>query len=581
MWDEKLSSLPDTLLPLREADKAFCQALSEGIYMGGIPTLVKDWEYNYAVNFKVAYGISLKELTPLVCWSVRSFPDDPDQEALLTEKLLILLEENKEVDQTKNLILPGLYRAEIDAILSCTTILTTEQLHYIEKKYAHLLTKERLFQLQRLVPPTLEPIPNLADLSLTKQAEAWRKWAVESFIPYKFWLDGLTDPQAIQLYSVELLATQYGDWLFANNAALLALSDVPTNYGIIEQIRELLEVKNSAVIWFIIDGFPAIFVPMLEQILCEHGLVRQTKHYAFAALPTITEVGIPAQLCGLTPDSSAFTEDRSIALDQAFSNYTTTFTAVVNKFQGALDSKVDLCCLHWQGIDQLMHKDDNDFENSMARVKSIRNALDERISKLAKAINSRTDRPTKLIISTDHGMTKCLRNAMNIKNAKLVEAAATTRERSVRLEGKLLTVHLDKEETYYLTSDITRNPTAYVSARGYRYFGSNDRGYRHGGLTPEETVVPIIVASMAVFAVKPLQITYYGSTDGLEQGKTIKGFTVQIQNRNAFAIEVLTLTLKEDPNGDFGLPVHINPLSAVKVTATIKIAQRLERVWEF
>lgn len=574
VWHEKLSALPEALLPLREADKDFCQALSEGIYMGGIPTLVTDWEYTHAVNFKTTYGITLKTLIPYVRWSVRTFPDDPVLESLLIKKLLILLKENIADDQTQNPILPGLYRAEVEAILRCTSTLTTEQLHHIERKYADLLTSEVLYRLQRLVPPTLEPIPTLVGLSLTNQAEAWRKWAVESYIPYKFWLDGVANPQPSQLDSIELLATQYGDWLFDNNAALLALSDVPTIYGIIRQVRELLEVDNNAVIWFIIDGFPAAFVPILEQILHKHGLIRQMKQYAFAALPTITEVGIPAQLGGITPDSSAFTEDRSMAINQAFPGYTTTFTSVVNKFQDALDIEADLCCLHWQGIDQLMHKDDNEFDNSMARIEAIRDSLNERIGKLANAINYRTDRPTKLIISTDHGATKCLQNGMNIKNAKLNEAAVATRERSVRLDGKLLTVHLDEKETYYLTPDITRNPTAYVSARGYRYFGKNDRGYRHGGLTPEETVIPILMAQMAAFAVKPIQISYYGGADGLEQGKTIKGFVIQVQNPNAFAIEVLTLTIKEDPNADFNLPTNINPSSKNKLTATIKIAQR-------
>lgn len=571
LWQERLAVLPTMLAPLRDADKVFCEALAEGIYMAGIPVLLTDWEHSHAVPFRTQYGLKMGDLLLLMRWSKRLFPDDPGLETILKKRLH---EHLKGGGNAPNTVLPGVYRAEVEVLMDLTPKLTADQRQQLEEKYADLLTPELHQRLQTLVPPTLDPAPDFSGLPLHQQAEAWQQWAVKSFIPYKFWLDTLPNPAPAQVELVELLATDYGDWLFANYAALLAQNSVLTNYGVRQQVLEAL-TGNSRVIWLIIDGFPAAFVPLLERQLRVHGLIRQTKQYALAPLPTITEVGIPVLVNGLTPDSSAFTTDRREALKRAFPGCTTTFAAVVAQFQEALDSDADLCCLHWQEIDKTLHRDDNEFDNPTARLEQIGELLNERLGKLAAVINRQTDRPTKLIISTDHGATKCLRNGINVKNDKITAAAAANpRERSVKLESKLLSVHIDEKETYHLTAEITRNPVAYVAARGYRYFGVNDRGYRHGGLTPEETIVPVLVAEMAQFAVEPLQLTYYGGMDGLPQGKALKDFKIQVQNANAFAVEVVTLLIKEDTNGQFDLPISIGPNDSVVLIGTIKIAQK-------
>lgn len=570
-WQERLAVLPALLAPLRDADKPFCQALTEGIYMAGIPALLTDWEHSYAVLFKVRHSLKISDLMPLISWSKRLFPDDPVLETLLKKRLR---EHLKDGGNAPKIMLPGLYRAEVELLIETTPKLTPEQSQQIDEKYAHLLTLELRRQLQWLVPPTLDPVPGLSGLSLHNQSDAWQGWAVNSFIPHKFWLDTLPNPTPEQVEPVELMATAYGDWLFANYNALLAQHDVLTNYDVRQRVQETL-TSTSRVIWLIIDGFPAAFVPLLEQQLRAHGLIRQTKQYALATLPTITEVGIPALTNGLTPNSSAFTTDRPEALQRAFPEHTTNFAAVVAKFADVLASDADLCCLHWQEIDKTLHRDDNEFDSPPARLERIGELLNDQLGKVAAVMNHRTDRQTKLIISTDHGATKCLRNGLNIKNAKITEAAAAhPRERRVKLEGKLLSVHLDDTETYHLTTDITRNPVAYVAARGYRYFGANDRGYRHGGLTPEETIVPVLVAEMAQFVVEPLQLTYYGNTDGLPQGKTIRDFKIQVRNPNAFAVDLLTVTLKEDPNAQFNSPLSVDSGGTAILTGTIRIAQK-------
>jgi hypothetical protein len=170
-----------------------------------------------------------------------------------------------------------------------------------------------------------------------------------------------------------------------------------------------------------------------------------------------------------------------------------------------------------------------------------------------------------------------LRNNLGIKSTKIAEAAAANpRERSVKLQGKIASIHLDKKETYHLTNDITRNPTTYVAARGYRYFGANDHGYRHGGLTPEETIVPFLVAEMAMFTIEPLQITYYGNDEGLEKGKTHKNFSIQIRNKNKFTVQIVSIAIQEDPNCHFTVPAIISSESDLILSSNIKIAQKYE-----
>eukprot|EP01035_Chromulina_nebulosa_P021007 gene21007-27222_t len=335
----------------------------------------------------------------------------------------------------------------------------------------------------------------------------------------------------------------YSDWLFNNFNTIFRKDSTTTNLDVILKINEVLGQANPKIIWLIIDGFPAFYQPMLESILKESGINKTKTDWSFAVLPTITEVCIPTMLSGKF--ESAITErNRNQLLVTASNHKKCTYTSQPRDFRQNISADVDIACIHATVIDAHLHKNDSEFVDG--RESEIKRILKTLIEPISEVIKSSTERPIKLVISTDHGATKCLENGKNIKNSKLSEAAKENpRERCFRLNGKIKKENIDASEMYLLTKEVSRNMDDWAIARGYRYFGRNDSGYRHGGLSPEETIVPIMFCEISNIQPVNLLIKYLGVKE-LVFGKTERDFTIQIKNTNATNIELIEVSILED-----------------------------------
>ena len=130
---------------------------------------------------------------------------------------------------------------------------------------------------------------------------------------------------------------------------------------------------DPSIIWLIIDGLPAVYTETLNSILKSHGINKILPNYNFAAIPTITEIGIPTQLSGKFPNSEGYTSNKTEALKLAFNSKKVIFRNSIKQFAEALESDFDLCCLHWHEIDEFMHKEDNDIDSR--RIEEIKRLL--------------------------------------------------------------------------------------------------------------------------------------------------------------------------------------------------------------
>lgn len=581
LWSQHLNHFPAALDPLKIADVQFAKILAEGIYLGGRSEHAFDWEHEHAIWLKKSFQIHVSDLQQLklLSWSTRPFEitdEDPKLEAKVTH--LVSGELKKGISPLE--ILSGRYIGELRALLSSDVKVDAALLEAIEERYADILVAypQLHTQIRSRVSPELISPPKASDLHalpLLQQLRTWQDWATKSFIPFKFWLDQVKDPSAETLELVEQHANQYGDWLFANYAALIDDERILTNTNVRQRAQQLLSPTGSRLVWLIIDGFPDAYTTLLLAALKKHGLNRTKVEYALASLPTITEIGIPALLNGLRPNADSFIGDknkRKAALIQAYPDYHVVFSNQVRDFADTLAAESDLCCLHWLDIDSYQHKEDRQIEGT--RAEYIGQELDKRIGLLATAMRLTADRRTRLLISTDHGTTRCLRNESGISNRKIKEAAAEPHERCIKLVGKLADEQLDPLETYHLTKELTHNPDDWVAARGYRYFGSNDSGYRHGGLSPEETIVPIVVAEVSELVVAELTVSYFG-TKKLELGKTFKEVQIRVHNPNAFALELRSLTIAEDPKTQFTLPSQLEPNGKITLKSSLKLPSSL------
>lgn len=585
-WAELLGALPPALAPLRDAHAAFAQQLAEGIYLGGLPAAAREWAHEHRADLLRQHGVAVSDLQPWLSWTVPPFAP-ADVSPMWEQRLQQLIETglrdaSPPLRPMKQPWLPGQYRAEVLALLALAPVLEADALASLEQRYATVLTDDNAHlrvRLRALVPPRLiapPPATALAPLPLPAQFQLWQTWATTSFIPYKFWLDQLADRTEDQEVEVEELANQYGDWLFENYAALRSHGGILTSLGIRGRIADFLAAPHSRVLWLIIDGFPAAYLPLLQEALAQHGLSQTQGEFVLAPLPTITEIGIPALLNGLRPGDPDFTANYAEALRRAFPGCSTAQSSAVGHFLKALKENTDLCCLHWIDLDGYQHRAEHHIEGP--RADFIRQELARRIGQLAEEMRRTSDRKTRLVISTDHGATRCLRNKSGIANAKINEAAkhGKRHERCVKLEGRLLNEkeHLDPQETYFLSTSLTHNPDPWVVARGYRYFGSNDHGYRHGGLTPEETIVPLVVAELGTLVLKPLRLTYPEARP-IVLGSTLADASFLLENPNELTVQVLEVRLLEDERAILAVGADLSARDKRPLAISYKLPRNL------
>jgi hypothetical protein len=548
---------------VKEGDKDFCKVINKLVYMSNSKILLKDFMHDEIFYLVSSLKCSAIEIENFLS-ETRFKLSYNDQYEVKIEKFFstIFQEDINEFFNEK-----GNYKASLNSFLSLAKSISKEEKEFIFSTYGSKIDHEIEEKIRSLIKPQLLSPPLIDALPLSLQIDEWQKWAIESFIPFKFYLDEYPNSDDINL--VEEYANVYSDWLF-NNYSDIVHNGLKTNYNITGIIHD--ELSESSIIWLIIDGLPAVYTETLNSILKSHGINKILPNYNFAAIPTITEIGIPTQLSGKFPNSEGYTSNKTEALKLAFNSKNVIFRNSIKQFAEALESDFDLCCLHWHEIDEFMHKEDNDIDSR--RIEEIKRLLNIRIKQIANIIKSNTDKKIKLIVSTDHGSTKCLTRGQNIKNSYLLEACKDNpKERCVEITGKLSKANLDEDEIYYLKKEMTFNAKDWVIAKGYRYFGRFDYGYRHGGLTPEETIVPLLICEIAQNEIIPIKVIFGGLID-LQLGYT-EIIKMQLKNDNDAVVEIENIQISEDKNFYSNISQKLQPLSSKIFEGNIKIPKNV------
>ena len=577
-WEKKINIALSThsmeirliFQPIALRDESYCLMLTKGLYGARSDVFRRHWLEDVTLEFHKR-SIPLAALEGFLLYSAKTLKINERNECVLER----FFEENLRAGTIGLANLSGFYSAELNALLTIGKKIDNATRNELAEKFANVIDDKQLAALNSLILPSLPEFPSLTGLAIGQQAEVLKQWAVKSFIPFKFYYDeaDVRDIDALSL--IDQNAELFGDWLFANLDGILDDDSIYTNIDIVKNIREQIK-DQSNVIWLVIDGFAAQYTSVLELILKENGINRIQTSWSFATLPTITEVAVPITVSGkysnAIPDIDLL--NRSELLKKAFPGKVTIYSSKPADFQSNLNKPFDICCLHVHDIDREMHKNDGDFYHG--RTQEIERYLNKYIHVVADIIRKNPERRINLFISTDHGATKCLANAQMIKNPKLDELALSRpHERCIPLTEELAKENWERSDTYMLNKTMSRNKFDWVIARGYKYFGRNDSGYRHGGLTPEEVVVPVITGQILQLDAIKLSVRPIGLTE-FRFGKTEKNFKFRIGNADVNNILISSVSILEEKDTSFDLPLQIHSNAEADLTGIIKLHPRLK-----
>jgi hypothetical protein len=84
--------------------------------------------------------------------------------------------------------------------------------------------------------------------------------------------------------------------------------------------------------------------------------------------------------------------------------------------------------------------------------------------------------------------------------------------------------------------------SSYYVARGFRTIGTCPKGATHGGITPQEVIVPVIIIDSSIDTTfKPLRVAINGE---IRRGREKNNISIELFNNNSSPITVKTLDLR-------------------------------------
>lgn len=413
----------------------------------------------------------------------------------------------------------------------------------IKSKFKSLHNIPRIAQLLSDVdllitrPKPIEPQPNWAE-------EDWVKWATESYLPYRFWLEnsGQLDDEIAEF------AGKYSDWLNSNYGNLKYHSKRMAWKWLLN-ISEKWKQTDDPVLVVMVDNLNAKFYPDLLIQLQTQGFYEQQMNYCFSMLPSCTEVSKKSIITGHYQPFQG-TAYKSI-VESTWKNRMekrVLYVSNIGEFRTISKREHDIYFLNYLPLDISLHQNEN--QTGISHTQAIRNfltSLSHDIRVFAEKIGA--ERDLTLIIISDHGSTRIPKGTINVIQGDFYrKRAIDEHHRYIAMNDTEIQKLPEnyKYDCYLLNKEVMELDTNYLIARRlYRFLPTDESAYIHGGFTPEETLIPAAIFQPVIISPKALVLTNIGSNKIYVGTKF--DFSFDLTNLNNYPCENCVMEIF-DPN---------------------------------
>lgn len=413
---------------------------------------------------------------------------------------------------------------------------TQDDIAAVHRRFTHCseISEARLDRLSLVVPP---PIPS-ERTSLETDAEAWRQWALDEYLPYRWWQiqRRVEDPK------VEESVACFSQW-YCDNYSLVHADPECSSVQILGRWREEI-LRDRVSLILLVDNLPWFFWEMFEKALAKAGLHRHASGYSFAPLPSHTAVCKP-QLVSGKPDAtgSEYLKLLRARSEDEWQGRAVHYLMGVDQL-AALPTPGDpyVALLNFLAADEALHRDAEAEGSSWAeQLTLLFNNLSKAVGEFAKRIAA-AGQDFGLYVVTDHGATMILPEERKAADAQLTKklfpnekhrSATLSPEEVQQVPANLWTLgHRLESPMGGATHFIPRGHNT-VAAAGQRLT------FSHGGATPEEVLVPsgLFRAYSAEWTTPRVRFVDLDLTGGKARFyiKRIVMLTFEVQNPNADA----------------------------------------------
>lgn len=468
---------------------------------------------------------------------------------------------NRAIEAMSGIII-GERDALLDFLRSNLARCSPEALAQVQSKFDALPdTRDAVESISQLLPPLRPPMPKD-----TKDVSKWLGWASRFYIPYQRWLirNNLSDPEVAEL------GLKYEKWLHESYPELLGRSEslVVSTYKVVKQHID----SRKRVLWLVVDNLSGLWLADFLSAVGDAGIQITEIRRMLSMLPSATSISRRSMLSGRLPAeavkfASEADASRQLWHEQGVSSI--AFCTSLQEAERAVGESVELIILIYNRLDFLAHDTAHPgFEREEEMVLAMRN-LTAKTGQILRKMQSIG--PAKLIVSTDHGATWPGPSSQVVKvpGSALEDGDFEKHRRFIRVQD---TTGLNEVDWFILKNEAYGLPATYAVTRGQRYIGMRPRAFTHGGLSPEETTVTLLVGDVEVRA--PMELVLSQATPPLRLGRH---GSLAILVRNPFDIPVEDLEISIPGIGvNFGLLDVPARSEAVTAEQEVTLSPKLE-----
>ena len=426
----------------------------------------------------------------------------------------------------------------------------------------------QLATLEAAIPPAYP-----ADPARNQTVEDWLHWAVHEYLSYRFWLeDNDRWDETVAGYAI-----RYADWFHENYVMHRYQHQSRWVFNLLNQAGASLSAGRKA-LFILIDNFNFKHLRTLLAQFSRRGFrVVGEVEPVWSPIPTATEVSKWCLMAG-EPDLSVvqgYNYEDILDKDWRghFESYKVTYLPRLGDLKKRRQFKEDLILLNYLPIDDVLHKDERQIATThTAEIQGYIQTLVEVVCQFAK--RARVERELDIYIASDHGSTKIPAHIRNVLDDKFYRERAKDRHhRYITVPEARATnpTAYDQAHCYIVRADAFGTREHYFIARGYdRFIETAESIYVHGGLTPEETIVPF--CKLARVEIEVLQPTIR-LPDNVVRYSVKADLVFVVGNPNEYDITNVELNVLESD-----LPgVLVDRISAgiaAEVTVPVRIKRR-------
>jgi hypothetical protein len=359
--------------------------------------------------------------------------------------------------------------------------------------------RKRFSNVSNAIQPQLKELalllkPNFpCSPELSWDANKMLEWVKKEYLAYHFWLEE-TDNEDVEASRQSEL---FSDWLY-NNFINIRSNFPHVAFKILPNMINIC-ASDKCVLVLVIDNFNYKFADVLTSLLRIQGfrLVRDTPY--FSMIPSDTEISKRCLLSGQPKASEVPSDYDSLVSNEwppYFPNRHFIYLSNSLELETLTASSKDIVFVNCIQIDHVLHQD----ERRLGKRHSV--AIEDELRNLVNLVTGFFNRNmltgnAQIVVCSDHGSTKIPRSVHNeinqsFFNGKSLEShhrfISISQEEFEKLPENI------KFQCYFLEAKSFGLSENVLVAKGYyRFKRTDEHFFVHGGLSPEETVVPLLV----------------------------------------------------------------------------------------